>query len=121
MPASSLTAFTLPQLCCCLIRRCALTQIAAGMPLDEVAVDDFLTGRRAAQLGFIECSFPTIAGSGPNGAIIHYRAQPGTAAPVNDSQLLLVDSGACAARMKFLCLPDPGLWVTFWEKLSGCG
>jgi hypothetical protein len=44
----------------------------------EVEVDEQLTARRAAQPGFITPSFPTIAGAGPNGAIIHYRAQPGT-------------------------------------------
>ena len=69
-------------------------QIAAGRTLSEVEVDDYLTGRRAAQGGFIEPSFPTIAGSGPHGAIIHYRAQPDTCGTVSASQLLLVDSGA---------------------------
>jgi Xaa-Pro aminopeptidase len=58
-----------------------------------VDVDEYLTGRRAAQQGFVEPSFPTIAGSGPNGAIIHYRAQPDTCNSVTDTQLLLVDSG----------------------------
>ena len=52
-------------------------QVAAGKTLTEVDVDAFLTGRRAAQAGFIEPSFPTIAGSGPHGAIIHYRADSG--------------------------------------------
>lgn len=70
-----------------------MVQIAAGRTLTEVDVDEFLTGKRAAQGGFIEPSFPTIAGSGPNGAIIHYRAQPDTCNTVSASQLLLVDSG----------------------------
>ncbi len=69
-------------------------QVAAGKTLTEVDVDAFLTGRRAAQAGFIEPSFPTIAGSGPHGAIIHYRAEPETCGTVSASQLLLVDSGA---------------------------
>ena len=73
-------------------------QIAAGRTLSEVDVDDYLTGRRAAQGGFIEPSFPTIAGSGPHGAIIHYRAQPDTCGTVSASQLLLVDSGARLQR-----------------------
>jgi len=59
-----------------------------------VAVDEHLTGRRAAQPGFVEPSFPTIAGAGANGAIIHYRAQPGSCAAVDGGTLLLVDSGA---------------------------
>lgn len=57
-------------------------------------MDTFLTGRRAAQNGFIEPAFPTIAGSGPHGAIIHYRAEPETCGTVSASKLLLVDSGA---------------------------
>ncbi len=59
-----------------------------------MAVDEHLTGRRAAQPGFVEPSFPTIAGAGANGAIIHYRAQPGACAAVDGGTLLLVDSGA---------------------------
>ena len=83
-------------------QRCGLTgkalgaaaaQVAAGRPVDEVVVDEYITGRRRAQAGFIEPSFPTIAGSGANGAIIHYRAQPGSCAPVTAAQLMLVDSG----------------------------
>ena len=74
-------------------RQGAGLQIAAGKTLSEVEVDTFLTGRRAAQGGFIEPSFPTIAGSGPHGAIIHYRAEPKTCGTVSASQLLLVDSG----------------------------
>ena len=36
----------------------------------------------------------TPTGAGPNGAIIHYRAQPGTCRSVDASTLLLLDSGA---------------------------
>lgn len=39
-------------------------------------------------------SFTTIAGSGPNGAIVHYRATPATARKVEEGTFLLVDSGA---------------------------
>lgn len=47
----------------------------------EVEVDEIITGHRAEQPGFQEVSFPTIAGVGSNGAIIHYRA-------VEDTDLL---------------------------------
>ena len=59
-----------------------------------MGVDEYLTGRRAAQPGFVEPSFPTIAGAGANGAIIHYRAQPGGCASIDGGTMLLVDSGA---------------------------
>ena len=64
-----------------------------GASLTEVEVDEHLTARRSAQQGFVEPSFPTIAGAGPHGAIIHYRAQPGTCRSVDASTLLLLDSG----------------------------
>jgi Xaa-Pro aminopeptidase len=53
-------------------------QISSGATLTEVEVDLELTGRRKQQQGFIEPSFPTIAGANGNGAIIHYRAQEGS-------------------------------------------
>jgi hypothetical protein len=37
-------------------------QIAAGKTFTEVEVDELLTSRRAAQPGFVEPSFATIAG-----------------------------------------------------------
>ena len=66
---------------------------AAGRSLSEVEVDDLVTGARKAQGGFIEPSFPTIAGVDGNGAIIHYRAEPATAASTKPDSLLLIDSG----------------------------
>eukprot|EP00798_Chlamydomonas_sp_ICE-L_P002572 gene2572-30958_t len=53
-------------------------EVAVGKVITEVEVDMYLTSRRAAQPGFYEPSFSTIAGSGPNGAIIHYRAKAET-------------------------------------------
>ena len=37
-------------------------QIGGGRVMDEVEVDAELTARRKAQPGFVEASFPTIAG-----------------------------------------------------------
>ncbi len=44
--------------------------------------------------GFREESFPAISGSGPNGAIIHYRAAPETDRHLADDEVYLIDSGA---------------------------
>ena len=41
-----------------------------------------------------ELSFPTISGSGPNGAIVHYRVTRGTDRIIASGELFLVDSGA---------------------------
>jgi Xaa-Pro aminopeptidase len=40
-----------------------------------------------------EISFDTIAGAGPNGAIVHYRVTQETNAPLVPGQLFLIDSG----------------------------
>ena len=39
---------------------------------------DMLDCLRSQQEGFISLSFDTISGSGPNGAVIHYKASPQT-------------------------------------------
>jgi Xaa-Pro aminopeptidase len=38
-------------------------------------------------------SFPTIAGAGPNGAIVHYHSTPSSNRRLEDGQLFLLDSG----------------------------
>jgi Xaa-Pro aminopeptidase len=43
---------------------------------------------------FIGLSFETIAGSGPNGAIIHYRADSESNRKVTKKEMFLLDSGA---------------------------
>ena len=43
--------------------------------MSELEIDEVYTWFRSEQKGFNECSIPTIAGGGPNGAIIHYRAE----------------------------------------------
>jgi Xaa-Pro aminopeptidase len=42
---------------------------------------------------FTEPSFPTIAGSGPNGAIVHYRADEASNRILQKGELFLLDSG----------------------------
>jgi Xaa-Pro aminopeptidase len=41
-----------------------------------------------------DISFPTIAGSGPNGAIVHYRVNRASNRTIGKSELFLIDSGA---------------------------
>ena len=64
-------------------------------PVSEVELDEVLTSCRAKQPGFLEVSFPTIAGVGSNGAIIHYRAKEDNdlLKYLDKAQPLLLDSG----------------------------
>ena len=47
--------------------------------VNEVTIADKLYEFRSQQALFVGESFATIAGYGPNGAVIHYRAVPETA------------------------------------------
>ncbi|MGF1529393.1 MAG: M24 family metallopeptidase [Candidatus Competibacterales bacterium] len=60
--------------------------------VDEAAVVERLGQLRAAA-GAVGPSFDTIAGFGPNGAIVHYRTGPATNLSLTPPGLLLVDSG----------------------------
>ncbi|MEP3345657.1 MAG: aminopeptidase P family protein [Litoreibacter sp.] len=61
--------------------------------LTEIEVVTALEGFRAATNALRDISFDTIAGAGPNGAIVHYRCTNTTNRAVQDGELLLVDSG----------------------------
>lgn len=61
--------------------------------LTEIAVVQALEGFRRATNALHDISFDTICGSGPHGAIIHYRVTQETDRPVRQGELLLVDSG----------------------------
>jgi len=71
------------------------TIVVEGRSVSEVEVDEVLTGFRAKQPGFKEVSFPTIAGVGPNGAIVHYRAAEGSdlLKSLDKTNPILIDSG----------------------------
>lgn len=45
------------------------------------------------QQDFVGLSFETISSSGPNAAIIHYRAQPETDRLITTEEIYLCDSG----------------------------
>lgn len=61
--------------------------------LTEIDVVTALEGYRRATNALHDLSFDTICGSGPNGAIMHYRVTEGTNRAVGRDELLLVDSG----------------------------
>ena len=59
--------------------------------LDAIA---YLDNLRRKNKNFFSLSFPTIAGTGPNGAIVHYRASKKSNRRIKKTDLFLVDSGA---------------------------
>lgn len=61
--------------------------------LDEIAVAEALEGFRRDTGALREIAFDTIAGAGPNGAIVHYRVNRETSRRLAEGELLLVDSG----------------------------
>ncbi len=62
--------------------------------LTEIAVVTALEGFRRATNALHDISFDTICGSGPNGAIMHYRVTEDSNRAIGHNELLLVDSGA---------------------------
>ena len=63
-------------------------------PVTEVAAVEALEDFRAAGGDLRDVSFPTISGSGPNGAIVHYRVTRATDRRAEPGELFLIDSGA---------------------------
>ncbi|GJE28534.1 aminopeptidase P family protein [Methylobacterium organophilum] len=62
--------------------------------LTEIAAVEALEDFRAEGGLLREVSFPTISGSGPNGAIVHYRVTRATDRRLGPGELFLIDSGA---------------------------
>jgi len=61
--------------------------------LDELKASDRLEAYRAESGLLKDLSFDSISGSGPNGAIVHYKASPETNRPLEMNSLYLIDSG----------------------------
>lgn len=61
---------------------------------DELGVAKQLSRFRQADPLIRDLSFSTIAGSGPNGAIVHYRATPESNRRLAPGEIFLLDSGA---------------------------
>ncbi len=70
------------------------SKIAAGEEIDEIAAVRALEEQRAGSQALKEISFDTISGSGPNGAIVHYRVTDASNRRLKTGELLLLDSGA---------------------------
>jgi len=62
--------------------------------LTEIDAVEALETFRRASGELSDVSFPTIAGAGENGAIVHYRVTRSTNRPIRADELFLLDSGA---------------------------
>jgi Xaa-Pro aminopeptidase len=67
---------------------------AATGQVDEITAVKKLEQFRAETGALKDLSFPTISGSGPNGAIVHYRVTEATNRHLLTGELFLIDSGA---------------------------
>ena len=61
--------------------------------LTEKTIENKLESLRKKSKNYLYPSFDTIAGSGPNGSIIHYRSSSETNRKINKNDILLIDSG----------------------------
>jgi len=61
--------------------------------INEISAQEKLLKFRKENKNFKFLSFPTISGSGPNGAIIHYKASNKTNRTLKKGDIYLVDSG----------------------------
>ncbi|MFN3869276.1 MAG: aminopeptidase P family protein [Hyphomicrobiaceae bacterium] len=71
-----------------------LDRETAKSPPDEITAVEKLESLRAETGLLREISFDTISGSGPHGAIVHYRVSRATNRTLRTGELFLIDSGA---------------------------
>lgn len=71
-----------------------LDREAPGGTVTEIQAAEKLQAFRRADPACRDLSFDTIAGSGPNGAIVHYRVTEKTDRKLGAGELFLLDSGA---------------------------
>ncbi|MDJ0992112.1 MAG: aminopeptidase P family protein [Dinoroseobacter sp.] len=94
--------------------------------LTEIDVATALEGFRQATGALRDISFETICGTGPNGAIVHYRVTEETNRRITPGDLLLVDSGGQyvdgttdITRTMATGTPPPGAVAAFTRVLKG--
>nr|WP_246512994.1 aminopeptidase P family protein [Azospirillum picis] len=93
--------------------------------LTELAVVEKLLACRRESDRFRGVSFETIAGAGPNGAIVHYRVTPETDRRLEPGSLFLLDSGAQyldgttdVTRTLAVGEPDPALAAEMRDRFT---
>ena len=94
--------------------------------LDEISASDRLEAIRRESNALEDLSFPTISAAGPNGAIMHYRANPATNRRLAPNSTYLVDSGGQYAdgttdvtRTVAVGTPPPGIADRYTRVLKG--
>lgn len=99
---------------------------ATAEAIAESRVIEKLRELRAGSDLFRGSSFETIAGAGPNGAIVHYRCTPETDRLLEKGSLLLLDSGAQyvdgttdVTRTVAIGTPTPEMRANFTHVLKG--
>ena len=109
-----------------MVRFLAWLDSGAARGLQETEIADHLLALRRASPRFLASSFETICGSGPNGAIVHYRAVAGQDRALVEDSLLLVDSGAHyndgttdITRTMAIGTPAPDMITAFTAVLRG--
>jgi Xaa-Pro aminopeptidase len=94
--------------------------------LTEIEAEKKLENFRKKNVKFLYPSFNTIAGSGPNGAIVHYRAKKNSNRKINKKDIFLCDSGGqykygTTDVTRTICFskPDPRVKNIFTRVLKG--
>ena len=94
--------------------------------LSETQVVTRLEAQRRKDNALQDISFDTIAGTGPHGAIMHYRVTTETDAMLEDGQIMVLDSGGQyldgttdITRTIAMGTPDPEACAAFTRVLQG--
>ncbi len=94
--------------------------------LTEIEAEKKLENFRKKNVNFLYPIFNTIAGSGPNGAIVHYRAKKNSNRKINKKDIFLCDSGGqykygTTDVTRTICFskPDPRVKNIFTRVLKG--
>ncbi|MGJ3265234.1 MAG: aminopeptidase P family protein [Salinarimonas sp.] len=77
-----------------MVRFLAWFEAEAPGGLTEIDVVEKLEACRVDTDALVDVSFPSIAGAGPNGAIVHYRVSRASNRALATGELFLIDSGA---------------------------